>query len=344
MKVLLLELWGLGDAVLMTTALRSLLEAGVTVTVVAKPASIELLRPSYPGATFIPLDAPWTAFRGKYRLHEWPWRKLGRLLHEGRREKFDAAASVRNDPRDHLLMFLSRARRRIGFPRRGSGMLLTNRLHASRTAHRVDLWRRVGAALGPKDSTLAWETARPFLNPTAYGTLHPRADRRPILGLHCGAKMAVRRWPAKYFEEIVRRLRAQFDFQLTLFPDSDGYGREISPLADACREGLSVPALTAELAGCDALLCNDSGPGHIAAALGRPVLAIFGPGDPLRFSPYGPENHLVIRDICPHRPCFDDCHFPQPFCLTQLLPETAWPEIRDWVGRQLDTRAASRLA
>jgi heptosyltransferase-2 len=41
---------------------------------------------------------------------------------------------------------------------------------------------------------------------------------------------------------------------------------------------------------------------------------------------------VVIRDICPWRPCFDYCKFSESYCLTKLGPEKAWPEIRDYVG------------
>ena len=342
MKVLLIELWGLGDAVMMTTALRPLIARGAEVTVLCKPATVELLRPSYPAVAFLSFDAPWTVFRGKYHLHRWPWRELARVIRECRAARFDAAASVRDDPRDHLLLFLAGARRRIGFPRRGSGFFLTRRLTAVPTAHRVDLWRQIGSAILEDDGAMA--RARPFLEADAYLRREVRREPRPVIGLHCGARIAVRRWSEACFADIIRRLRQEADFHLALFPDTDGYGRSLVPLADSCHEGLSVPELAGALAGCDALICNDSGPGHIAAALGRPVLAVFGPTNPDWFRPYGAENHVAIRDICPFRPCFDYCHFPEPICLTQLLPETVWPEIRDWVRRQLDSRAAPRLS
>ena len=79
----------------------------------------------------------------------------------------------------------------------------------------------------------------------------------------------------------------------------------------------------------DLILCNDSGPGHLAASCGRPALPIFGPTDPDWFRPWGDIQQIIIRDICPWRPCFDYCKFDRPYCMTKLLPESAWPEIHE---------------
>ena len=351
MRILLLELWGLGDAVMMTAALRPLLKARASVTILCKAGSAELLRPSYPQATFLVFNAPWTAFSGKYRFARWPWRKLLGLIRSLRREKFDAAASVRNDPRDHLFMFLVGAKNRIGFPRGRSGIFLTEKLSVSAgRPHRVHSWQDIGQALmkqvGPNvpisPEPVSWKEAEPWLDREAYQKEHAldvaesEARTLPVLAVHCGASRAVRRWPEKYLETILRALRQEAAFHLALFPDLDGFGQSLRPLANSCHESVSISQMTAELAACDLLICNDSGPGHIAAAMGIPVLAVFGPGAYELFRPYGSRNQIVIRDICPFRPCFDSCHFAQPVCLTDLLPSEVEPEIRVWFRHQLE--------
>lgn len=338
-RVLLVELWGLGDAVVMTTLIRPLLEVNSEITVLGKAATAELLKPAYPALKFITLEASWTAFRGKYRLWEWPWRELVRVVADCRRAQFDFAASVRPDPRDHLLMFLAGATTRIGFPRAGSGLLLHQRLTVSAKDHRVDSWCQIGRALfavlglAEKFST----DAQPFLDPAAY-TTKKETNTLPVVALHCGARIKVRRWDEAYFREMVRRLRQEFKFHLALFPDTDGYGEGLRAEADSVHEHLSLTELAGRLAASDLLIANDSGPGHIAAALGVPVLAFFGPTNPDWYRPYGDANHIVIRDICPYRPCFDYCHFPEPICLKQLTPDQTWPEVRDWFQRQLARR------
>lgn len=298
------------------------------VTLVGKEHARPLLAPSFPELRFEVYDAPWSAYRDKYRLWKWDWPKLTDLIARLRRGRFDAVVSVRNDPRDHLLMRLVGAKQRFGFPVRGSQVFLTHPVMRSKPKqHKVEDWRDLGRALGLP----GMDDAQPHLDHTRYRSAHVDAllswIDRPIVCLHPGARIKVRRWPEPYFAKIVERLRLQFDFHLTLIPDPDGYGMDLSNLCDSVLPALAVNELVDVLGRVDLLLCNDSGPGHIAASCGRPAIPIFGPTDPDWFRPWGDIQHIVIRDICPWRPCFDYCKFSEPYCMTKLLPEAAWPDI-----------------
>lgn len=334
-RCLVIELWGLGDGAMMTAALQRLESAGWQVAVLAKPATRALLAPAYPRVEWIGLDAPWTAFRGKYRLGRWPWGKLLRAVLALRRGRFDAALSARRDPRDHFLMWLSGARRRLGFATRLGRPFLNEAVPpGSPDAHRVEEWWRLteplaGAIPAPLPRLVSDPARREALR-ASWGR-----NGKPVIALHCGARIAVRRWPEPYFRELIGKLRAEFEFRLVLFPDPDGYGSSLRDLADAVCEGLSLPELAAALSASDLLVANDSGPAHIAAALGLPTITLFGPTKPEWFRPFGPGHHVVIRDLCAYRPCFDYCRFPEPYCLTRLLPAEVWPEIRDRVGAVL---------
>ncbi len=334
-KLLLLEFWGFGDLTFATTLIGEA-SKDWDITVVGKGYARPLLAATFPALCFETYDPPWTVFRGKYKLWKWDWSALIRLIARLRRGRFDAAVSVRQDPRDHLLMWLTGARRRVGFPRGASGVLLTECARRSREKqHRVEDWRDLGAAMGLR----GMESAAPFLDRARYRT--ERVDSllegvsKPLICLHAGARIAVRRWPEAYFATILRNLRALYDFHLVLIPDPDGYGSGLAALSDSVAPALSAPEFVDLLGRVDLLVCNDSGPGHIAASCGRPTISIFGPTDPDWFRPWGDNHQVVIRDICPLRPCFDYCQFPEPYCLTKLLPETVWPEIRQHVERVL---------
>jgi heptosyltransferase-2 len=326
-----LEFWGLGDLTFATPLLRAAQER-YEITLLGKAHAVSLLAPTFPGIRFLTYDAPWSAYRDKYALWRWNWPKLFALLRQLTQERFEAAVSVRNDPRDHLFMALAGARRRYGFPWKGSGGFLTHALTRSQPKqHKIEDWRDLGRAL----QLPGMEDAGPYLDHARY---HQTAvDRmlagltgKPLVCVHPGARIGVRRWPERYFASIIEKIRARLDCHLILVPDPDGYGTALTPLADAVLRPLTVPELVDVLGRADLLLCNDSGPGHIAAACGRPVIPIFGPTDPDWFRPWG-EHHIVIRDICPWRPCFDYCKFSEPYCLTKLLPDRVWPEIREYL-------------
>ncbi len=342
-KLLVIELWGLGDLTFSTPLLRAAVEH-YDVTLVGKAHAQPLLAGTFPQITFIAYDAPWTAYSGKYHVWAWRWPALLRLISRLRCTHFDAAVSVRNDPRDHLLMWLAGARERYGFPWKTSARFLNR--PAKRTLskqHKVADWRDLGATLGLPDMA----TAEPRLTHAAYRSA--KVDSlfsevcKPLVVLHPGARNLVRRWPEAYFGKIVRHLRETFDFHLALIPDLDGYGSSLAPLCDQVLPPLTVSELVDVLGRVDFLLCNDSGPGHLATCCGRPALVVFGPTDPDWFRPWGDIHHLVIRDICPWRPCFDYCLFDEPHCMTKLMPETVWPEIRDHL-RALQSRGIIRTA
>jgi hypothetical protein len=122
-----IELWGVGDLAMATPFLQAA-SRGFNVTLLAKSFAEELRNYYWPEVRVLLCQAPWTAFRGKYRLYCWPWREMWRLVRNLRLETFDFGVSARQDPRDHLLLRLVDSKQRLGFPRSGSQYLLTQPL------------------------------------------------------------------------------------------------------------------------------------------------------------------------------------------------------------------------
>ena len=337
-KILILELWGLGDLTFSTLLIEEALKAGDEVHLVGKSHARPLLEPTFPSLRFFSFEAGWTKFHNKYHFWLWNWRAFFALLRRLRKEHYDVAVSVRDDPRDHLFMALLDARERYGFSEFGSGMLLTHPVECTHgySQHKVEDWRDLGAALG--FSGMA--SAQPYLCFPAYrssrigAALH--AVEKPVVALHSGARIPVRRWPAGYFEEIIRCMRRVFDFHLLLIPDPDGFGSQLAPLADTVLNDLTLAELVDVIGRSHLLLCNDSGPAHLAAACDRPAIAMFGPTHNEWFRPWGALHRIIFADICPHRPCFDYCRYSEPYCLTKLLPAHVWPEIHSHVLKLID--------
>src|SRR5690349_5022591 len=110
-KLLVIELWALGDLAIAVPFLEAACQR-FAVTLLAKPYARDLAARFWPEVRVVPFVAPWTAFRGKYRVLSWPWKELVGLLRL-RREHFDIGLSARWDPRDHVLLRLLGARRRL---------------------------------------------------------------------------------------------------------------------------------------------------------------------------------------------------------------------------------------
>jgi len=325
-KLLVIELWGVGDLAIATPFLRQANEQ-FDVTLLAKPFARDMRARFWPCIEVIPFSAPWTAFNGKYHLLTWPWRDLISVGIRLRREKFDVALSARWDPRDHFLLRLIGAKARLGFPRTGSQMFLTHPLAvADSKSHRYENWRIIAQALHLPSE------------PREQLEFPPSHQSRLIL-VHTGAAQAVRIWPLERYLQIVNKLRALgHAVRVVCNPEQLAWWK------NAGESAASAPASIVELLKildtARVFLGNDSGPGHLAAACGVPTFTLFGPQLPEWFAPLHPAAEFVEGKPCPYKPCFDYCRFPTPHCLLNISEEEVWPRLIKFVDRHLKRAAA----
>ncbi|MDI3342043.1 MAG: glycosyltransferase family 9 protein [Sphaerobacter sp.] len=149
----------------------------------------------------------------------------------------------------------------------------------------------------------------------------------PLVGIHPGARPPARRWPPERFaavaDHLVDRLGARV--LLTGSPEEVETARRVaaamraSPLVLAGQTSLG--GLAALIARLDLFLSNDTGPAHLAAALGTPSVTLFGPADPVRWAPLDRARHPIVRvpvacSPCPHWECPIDHR-----CLRRITPE-----------------------
>jgi heptosyltransferase-2 len=152
---------------------------------------------------------------------------------------------------------------------------------------------------------------------TWLGSRGVDASRR-IIGIHPGASNVVRRWDLERFAAVADTLSERHDAQIVVFADDQGYGAHIPMAHDHAIARVSMRQLMALVTQCDLLICNESGPMHIASALGTPVLAVFTSMDPAWFAPRGDQDRFVIQGGFACRPCFDRCRFAEPYCNTSV--------------------------
>ena len=326
-KLLVLELWGIGDLIIASPFLREACRT-FDVTLLAQAYAEEMRPHFWPDVRVFPFRMPWTAHRGKYLLHKWPWIKLGRLIWRMRREHFQATVSARWDPRDDMVMWLSGARQRIGFPRLGSRVLETRSLERpDPIAHRHERWRVIGRALG-------------LAVPPIQQAVVPVSRRRGNILIHSGAGKLLRVWPLDRLQGLIKRLRGEgYGVQVACDPEQSGWWR------DHGEAGVQVPTTLQEwlqlVKAAGAFIGNDSGPGHVAGYMGVPTFTFFGPQVPEWFVPLHPKAKWLEGAPCPYKPCFDYCQFPDPFCLTGITEEQAWPRVKAFVEEHLDGNSRS---
>lgn len=320
-KLLVVELWGLGDLVIATPFLKAASER-YDVTLVAKPYAQDLQKRFWEGVTVIPFVAPWTAFKHKYRLFAWPWRTILRLRQALARERFDVGLSARWDPRDHLLLLIVRARARLGFPRLGSQRVLTQSLgRPVPEAHRYENWRLLGKALGfelPEREKLALGVARP------HGEVL----------VHTGAGQPVRVWPLARYRNLVLRLRAKnYRVQVACDPDQQKWWVAAGETSVATPRTVTDLLQLVDRAG--AFIGNDSGPGHLSAFSEVPTFTLFGPQLPEWFAPLHPRSEWAEGKACPYKPCSDYCRFTTPCCMANSSEEEVCARVEAFLDRTL---------
>lgn len=150
---------------------------------------------------------------------------------------------------------------------------------------------------------------------------------RPLMGIHPGSKSPARRWPAPYFARLADMLVKRFDAQIVL---TGGPGEE-ETVADVQRRmqasainyagRTTIGGLAGLLAKYTLFISNDTGPAHLACALNRPSITLFGPVDARRWAPLDQAIHRVAHRSVPCSPC---SHWSCPIdhrCLRWLTPE-----------------------
>lgn len=248
-------------------------------------------------------DLPWTKATNKYPLTLATVRQLRSLVNELRRRNFDVTIDARMDIRSNLVAALTRAPIRIGYSIGGGGWLLTDTIPAERDAfHKVDDWLAL-LRLVPGTSAIERLPRVPRL--TVRESELSDARRRlfsqtmltdPVIGYHSGGSHAGKRWPLPLFEKLAEDIAGSFSATHVFFLGPDDASPSRLP-AGAILRRPTLREFMAEVSLCDVLVCNDSGPMHIADALGVPVVAIFEVGNPQWYGPLGPRAVVVSGEL-----------------------------------------------
>ena len=212
--------------------------------------------------------------------------------------------------------------------------------------HAVDWYLSVLPLLGvPVHKNFIWLPERPTIAaevkrkwPDAFVSTPHSALRTPHwIAIQPGARWENKRWPVNYFADLVRQTSEKYpDARFTILGSGEDkpLGEMISRTAPKrCLNLCGATSLLEMIEWvrlCELMITNDTGPMHAAAALGKPVVALFGPTEPRRTGPYGQLENVLRIDL-PCSPCLSgDCMFyakPNE-CLNALSPATVFARVQ----------------
>jgi ADP-heptose:LPS heptosyltransferase len=313
LRVLVLRLDRLGDLLMSLPALAELRaalpQAHITLAV---GQWCETLARRAPVDQVVVWSAPWVGRRAEGAD------SLGRLARKAwslRAQRLDLAIDLQGDVRATLLMALAGARARVGYANTGGGWLLTHAVALDEglswvEQNRQAVVRAVGQTAAAERVALLTEQERAAARSLLVSRL---ASHGPFVGLHLSGGRSIKQWDLGRWRDVASGLIATFDAKIVL--TGSAADRELTaPLAGALGArsldlagALDLDQTLALIGVLDLFLSSDTGPMHMACALGTPSVSLFGPSDPGRYFSGGSgqrgTRHVVVRPDLWCAPC-----------------------------------------
>jgi lipopolysaccharide heptosyltransferase II len=268
------------------------------------------------------------------------WPEMLRSIRWLRAQKFDLVIDLQCLLRSATFAWLTRGKSLVGLDEVREGARGFYDYAAPRKdffTHAVDWYLSVLPPLGvPVHKNFVWLPERPDIAaevkrkwPDAFAPTSHSALRTPqLILLQPGARWLNKRWPVQNFAKVVHQLAQKFPdarFAVLGGKDDTPLGETIAAAApekvlNLCGQ-TSLPEMIEMVRRGDLLITNDTGPMHVAAALGKPLIALFGPTEPRRTGPYG-QLENVVRLNLPCSPCLSSrCAIAETDkCLRDLSP------------------------
>lgn len=253
------------------------------------------------------------------------WVEYFGLLADLRRRRFDVTIDLQGYAKTALLALATGAKHRLSWFRMRDGASLVSRPIPKRPSslHRVDWFLDVARALSAEPSVVRFpiqipdESRHSVEHMLVEGGIDPKSD---YVVINQTAGNPPRRWEAVRYAELAVRIAEKYSMPsvfIGTLPESEDCRMIVESVTTALKSGGSpsclfpinlagktdLKQLAALLNGCALHICGDTGSTHIAAGLGRPVLAFYGSTDPVHAGPWGQMDHVLQRrDLC-HAEC-----------------------------------------
>ncbi len=272
-------------------------------------------------------------------------RELSCFLGGLRQRRYDAVLDLQGLLKSALYVVATRAPIRVGLAdgREGAPWVLTHRVPVpAQPIHAVERYLALAAAVG------ASEPVREFIIPIASQDFAVAEAllancRRPRVVLHPAARWRTKLWESERWRRLAEALAADGAAVILTGSAADEtvageITQAVQPALRSLVGRLSLKQLAAVLRSVDLMITVDSGPMHLAAAMGTPVLALFGPTDPSRTGPLGPGG--ILRQPLPCSPCLQrKCRIAETYrCMREIEVGEVARAARQLLGARLRDR------
>ena len=346
-KILVIKFSALGDVVLSVPSFRAIRRKfpNAGITAVVERASRSILR----NCPFIDDIIAVEEARGPFR-----WAEMLRLGNFLAKEHFDICVDLQNSRSSHLLAYLSGAHTRIGYANGKFSFLLNSAVRdagfpMSPVEHQFQALKLLGFSEMDKGLEL-WTQPEDDATIDRFLAENWLREEQVLVGVNPASskKWPTKQWPVERFIELCDVL-SKHNIRVVLTGDrsAEEVGRAIEtrtkskPINAISRT--SVGELVALVRRCNVFLTSDSAPMHVAAAVGTPFVALFGPTDPRRHAVAALKSTIIRKDLkC--SPCYLRACPIGHLCMKRITKEEVFAKIMEWIEKNRSPESATPAA
>ena len=340
MNILIVKLSAIGDVIHTLpslTALRKLYpEAHITWVVEEAAAGLVKNHPLL-NAVLISRRKSWIKYLRKGEFSR-PLREMRTFLRELRKRPYDLVIDFHGLLKSALIVLFSGGKRKLGYDslQELSGLFYNEKIPEDMNKHAVDRYldfpRFLGAKIAKAQFILPSDNSAQARIQSLLEKYH--LENKKFIAVNPVAYWETKLWDDEKFAGLADLIKTKLNMEVVFTGSEKESIEKITTRMQAKAVNLAGETTLPELAylyqKALLLVTTDSGPMHLAAAVGTPVVALFGPTDPQRTGPYG-DGHVIIRIDLPCSPCLrKEC--PTTKCMQDILPEQVLAAIKERLG------------
>ena len=337
MNILIVKLSAIGDVIHTLpslTALRHLYPDAHITWVVEEAAADIVKNHPYLNEVIVSRRKSWSKDIQKSKILK-PLFNMRSLIKELRRRRYDLVIDFHGLFKSSIIVLLSSGERKLGYDslQELSGLFLNEKIPEDMNKHAVDRYLDFLRYLGAKIDNVEFILPQSNDAEAKVQLLMSKfklGDKK-FIAINPIAYWETKLWDDENFARLADLIKENLNLKVVFTGSEKSTIEGITSKMKT--EGINLGGRTSlsELAyiykKARFVITTDSGPMHLAAAVGTPVIALFGPTDPVRTGPYG-EGHTIVRTELPCSPCFlKKC--PTKKCMKEILPEQVFAAVEN---------------